>query len=66
MGDCRQRAGLDRVPAIDLYDDTEMLSKGQSSQPVALVCEVSDLLGMHPAGNGLLEGGRSKLREYAQ
>jgi len=64
--DCRQRDGLDRVPAIDLYDDTEMLSKGQSSQPVALVCEVSDLLGMHPAGNGLLEGGRNLLREYAQ
>jgi hypothetical protein len=64
--DCRQRLPSDRVPAIDLYDGTEMLHKGQSSQAVALVCEGSDLLGMHPAGNGLLEGGRSKPREYAQ
>jgi hypothetical protein len=44
----------------------ERVHKGQSSQPVALACEATGLLGMHPAGNGLLEGGRNKLREYAQ
>jgi hypothetical protein len=40
--------------------------KGQSSQPVALECEATGLLGKHPAGNGLLEVGRNRLREYAQ
>lgn len=40
--------------------------KGQSRQPAALVYRKAGLLGMHPAGNGLLDGGRSLRREYAQ
>jgi hypothetical protein len=44
----------------------ESRHKGQFSQPVALACEATDLPGRHPAGNGLLEGGRNLLREYAQ
>jgi len=34
--------------------------------PVVLAEKASDLLGKHPAGSGLLEGGRNSLLESAQ
>ena len=40
--------------------------KGQNPTPVDLAWLVFDLLGKHPAGNGLLKGGRNSLLESAQ
>jgi hypothetical protein len=40
--------------------------KGQCPTPVDLAPKASDLLGKHPAGNGLLKGGRNSLLESAQ
>jgi hypothetical protein len=66
-GDCRWRVCLLTASLpLTFLTAPERVHKGQSSQPVVLACEATGLLGMHPAGNGLLEGGRSLLREYAQ
>jgi hypothetical protein len=43
-----------------------MFSQGQSSQQHALESYATGLLGKHPAGIGLLEGGRNSLLESAQ
>jgi hypothetical protein len=42
------------------------LLKRQSYEPIELASKGTDLLGKHPAGNGLLEGGRNLLLESAQ
>ncbi len=40
--------------------------KGHFPQPIRLAWKASGLLGIHPAGIGLLEGGRNSLLESAQ
>jgi hypothetical protein len=40
--------------------------KGQKPTPDDLAWRAFDLLGKHPAGNGLLKGGRNSLLESAQ
>jgi len=57
---------VDRFHAIVLCDGAGANSQGTFLPAVALAEQATGLLGKHPAGNSLLEGGRSLLREYAQ
>jgi len=60
------RSAEDHLPACNRVPVAAALSQGTVHQPVKLAWKATGLLGEHPAGIRLLEGGRNLLLESAQ